>query len=280
MSVRITWPALADLRVWGETSVRSREAIAVEIAAAIGDGFRAGEESLGEAGLICLFHPLFPTLRLAVIPGGRFEMGLLEADLEELSQYIDWTKRVRLISDGMRARASPPHQVEVKPFVVSERPLTRAELELIEPGVRSTDLERKQAIVLSGQIGVRLPSEAELEWLARDGGRCSFVVDGGRAWSQNDAWPDCGSFGIRCLNEGEWAADDWHASYEGAPTTSEAWMNGDPCGVFRGELAYGTDQDPSELCLGLAAHRNRGASKEDWHSDHAFFPLRLAFDLP
>ena len=236
--------------------------------------------SFAEAGLLCLTSDRLPDLRFVVVPGGHFEMGLTQADLDELSQYIDWTRRVRLITDGMRERATPTRQVVVAPFVVAERPLLHAELELFDPEVRSPDLARNDALGIAARMGMRLPSEAELEWLARDGGRCSFIVDGGRAWSENDAWPSCGTFGIRALNDGEWAADDWHASYEGAPTTSEAWMQGDACGVFRGELAYGTDQDPSELCLGLAAHRNRGARPEDRDSDHAFFPIRPAFDLP
>jgi hypothetical protein len=274
-----SWPILANPQVWSESTAGERKTLANAIARAVGNGFRAAG-NVGDAGLVCLVQDRFPEVRFAVVPGGNFEMGLTQADLDELSEYVDWTKRVRLITEGMRDRASPTRRVVVAPFLVAERPLLRAELELLDPDVRSPDLERMNAIRIAARMGMRLPSEAELEWLARDGGRFSFVVDGGRAWSANDAWPPCGSFGIKALDEGEWAADDWHPSYEGAPTTSEPWMNGEACGVFRGELAYGTDQDPSELCLGLAAHRNRGARHADRDSDHAFYPIRPAFGLP
>jgi hypothetical protein len=280
----VSTAALHDPEAWSRLATSERLICGESIARALDVGLRVGPDLVGDAGLVSLSHDHWPGLRFVVVPGGRLQMGLGEADLEELSEYIDWTRSVRLTTDAMLALATPVHTVEVRPFLVAERRLKRAEVEKLSAGfeqvLHTDEVSREAALRLMACMSMRLPSEAELEWLARDGGRFSFINDCGRAWSERRPWPISGSFGVTELSQGEWAADDWFDSYAGAASTSEARLGGAPCGVFRGELPYGPEQDKTELCYGLAAHRNRGAVADDRDSDHAFFAVRPVLDLP
>ncbi|NUP13426.1 MAG: hypothetical protein HOW73_45895 [Polyangiaceae bacterium] len=277
------WPALDSVEAWRALEDATRVAVGRAVAATLDERFAAHEELVGMERLPSLSHADWPGLRFIIVPGGQFVMGLADSDIEELSEYIDWTRDVRLTVEAMLRFTRPEHRVVVAPFVTAERALNRTEVERLSAGFKSPlhtdEVERSAASELVKAMGMRLPSEAELEWMARDAGRSAFVCNGGRFWYGKRAWPEEGVFGVRDLHVGEWAADDWHPSYEGAPSTSAPWMDGNPCGVFRGELPYGVDQNPLELCYGLAAHRNRGALPQDRHSDHAFFTLRPSLDL-
>jgi formylglycine-generating enzyme required for sulfatase activity len=99
---------------------------------------------------------------------------------------------------------------------------------------------------------IRLPSEAEWEYVARAGTttRYSFGDDakelGAYAWFTGNAAGNDPPVGAKKPNPwglydvhgylGEWCSDAWHESWEGAPTDGSAWTTGGDAtrGVIRG----------------------------------------------
>ncbi len=196
-------------------------------------------EPLDDALGLPLLH--VPTkLRFRLIPGGSFTMGLTAEDIEQCEQYAgDYPDEIV----ALKKRATPLRQVSVAPFLITEQPLDHLTLKRLLPGYEGDELpKRKVAVEIAERHGFRLPSEAELEWLARSGTQASFVTDlvGGGALSLDDEKTvtfdhkkAVSRFGVKGLLSALWAADDWHGSYKGAPTDSEPWLGGKPDGVVR-----------------------------------------------
>ena len=120
----------------------------------------------------------------------------------------------------------------------------------------------------------RLPSEAEYEWIAREGDTVSF------ACNLDKRYPGTGffstldlenAFGIRRLLSPQWVADAWHETYVAAPSDSRAWTEaGRAGGVLRGALEL-DPEDTFGVALCLAAYR---------HYDFAdYITLRIARSL-
>lgn len=94
---------------------------------------------------------------------------------------------------------------------------------------------------MEGTTGYRLPSEAEWEYAGRSGNGSEFFFgnDAGRlgefAWysanSGNKTHPvakkKSNTWGLYDMagNVWEWVEDDWHATYEGAPSDASAWID-------------------------------------------------------
>ena len=108
----------------------------------------------------------------------------------------------------------------------------------------------------------RLPSEAELEYSAREGGRLTFVNDGGRVWSKGRQWPEVSGWSLGGMSYAAWAVDEWHDDYVGAPATSTPWTAGGLPGVYRGGLMHPPETE-EELLYGLAAYRGRMVLPDD-----------------
>jgi hypothetical protein len=214
-------------------------------------------------------------IRFRLIPGGFFEMGLTLEDLENGSVAINWTAEVARYVETAYASCLPAHSVEVKAFLCSESLLSAGDLAKLgfaeNPGV----FERSMALGVAQELGFRLPSEAELEWVARDGQNFCFPYNWPLTWGREDeTFHEESQFGVLELCPPQWAADDWHPSYEGAPSTSLPWMDGDPRGVVRFGVAYRIgDCDDSYERKFLAARRPDPGC--------AVIPgVRLALDVP
>jgi hypothetical protein len=203
-------------------------------------------------------------------------MGLSETDLDALWRRVTMTPRLEKMAAALAARCRPVHTVAVAPFVVSVRTISGQEVKALSSGKMFGDLQRRRdATALATSLGFRIPSEAELEFLARSGRGDAFTADGARVYAETGDYPMTSPHGIVNLTLGEWAADDWHDTYQGAPASSEAWMDGHARGVYRGALPLGIDRGPEELIFGLAAYRC-DAPKPGEATDAAYQCFRFA----
>jgi formylglycine-generating enzyme required for sulfatase activity len=263
------WPELTTVETFVSLSDTDRHALAARVAAALGAEHSAHPELVGAARFAAVRHA--PTgLLLVAVPGGRYTMGLREAEIDDMRRTVfgeDPKQRFdREVGGWHLARTTPAHQVDVAPFLCATGFVHhdgRAESEEEDASDEDPWLDRGHVIplvhILRGH-GLRLLSEAEWEWIAREGGRRSWIIDvtgrTGMALDDLREAPENG-WGIRRLksDQGELVADAWHASYAGAPTDSRAW-DPDPSGVpgvHRG--AHNCWQDDAEAITCHAAVR-------------------------
>jgi len=227
----------------------------------------ADEKSLSEDSLSLTHRP--SQLRFVAVPGGELKMGLSPTDLEDLSEHVPWTAAVAKLVERLEKQASPVHNVGVGPFLCSRRLLMTADVQRATGGRFHEDSPtRETSRAIAVAAGFRLPSEAELEWLLRDGGdtRIRVTLDGAEV-------PSC--FGIEMLVLGQWAEDDWHPSYVGAPVSSAPWLGPASAGVYRGGRSPEEIQSDEERTFLLAGVRGKGGEDEP-----SLVGVRLALDLP
>ncbi len=259
---------LLDVERLHAASLEERRVATAELVARLGGSFEAEEPSPAEDALALLHGPT--NLRFVAIPGGRFDMGLTDADLAEAAEQVDWTSWNAQIAAGFAKLARPVHPVQVRPFLASRTLLLDVELNRKLSGgtIAGDSLSREQARALVRAAGLRLPSEAELEWLARDGGRCHFTLDVATVEKP------VSRFGVEQIFWGEWAEDDWHPGYDGAPSDGAPWYGGEAFGVYRHAGGPEQMQSRDELIFMLAGVRGEGVKLPD------FTGARLALDVP
>jgi formylglycine-generating enzyme required for sulfatase activity len=186
---------------------------------------------------------------LVPIPAGAFMMGSPPSE-EGRFEYED-----------------PVHEVRVLEFCMGRYPLTNeeygrflkdnpqikppeywADRKLNQPRQPVVGVSWEDARLYASWAGLRLPSEAEWEYACRADTRTRFYtgdtekdLDQAGWFSENsgnqnhavgekapNAWGLYDMHG----NVWEWIEDDWHGSYEGAPTDGRAWED-NPRGSFR-----------------------------------------------
>jgi hypothetical protein len=275
---------LVDLEHYAATPAPRRLHLAHELAEELGAGWLPLDGLHGTAGLPALHHEA-SGIDFVAVPGGRFVMGLRDDDLDELGRYLDWRAEHPTLEAHMLAHWRPTREVLVAPFLCGRCFVSSRQRMFFSPDDdESTEFVREETHRFGSSEGFRLPSEAELEWVAREGGSLHFTCDVGR---KSAALPlhkvavaaQENGFGLLYLLLGEWAEDDWHSSYVAAPTTSEAWGKGELGGVLRGALPAGLDELRS-LPYGLAAFRVRGAPPEDPTGGEGVGGVRLVRSLP
>lgn len=266
---------LEDIAKLCALDAAARGRIAEELAKKLGKGWSAATPEPID-GLLLSHAPT--KLTFVAVPGGAFDMGLTNADVEAVKKEIGWNSEIEGALATVRKETTPVRQVQVRPFLVARSTLPAKEVERLSKKKHSGKyvhvLLREEARDLARALGFRLASEAELQWIARDGGTTSFVLDSAAKLesADHDAEQIPSRFGLRGVFGQQWAEDDYHPDYECAPMTSEAWLAGEPCGVGTG---YTTPElvDAQHQKLGLLAclRTNRGHQKAK---------VRFALDLP
>lgn len=281
-----SWPELTSVETFGQLDNGSRLELAVRLAAALGQGYLPHPLLVGDVGLAAVRH-VDTDLLLVAVPGGYFSMGLRGDEIEDLGRTLFGEDTERRFKPDFLERylrtCTPVRTVKVRPFLCATGFVHhdgRAETE--EEDAQDEDPSivpefAADAIAALRGHGMRLLSEAEWEWVAREGGRRSWIIDvtGKRGMGIDDLKEaPANRWGIRRLKSdlGGFVADGWHSSYEGAPADSRAW-DPDPeglPGVHRG--AHTSWQDDSEAITCHAACR--------WNSQGCDGALRPALDLP
>jgi hypothetical protein len=260
-----------------QLSSEERKQLAAKVCSALGDGW-AHSDVGAQADVLMLEYKPFEK-QFALVPGGTFEMGISSDDLAEAQDYVDWTNDAVEVAAAYRACAVPVHKVSVAPFLCSVDPLEAEPLRrlsgmTLEEG--SFEVPALRTAIQS--LGFRLPSEVELEWLAREGGCHRSILNIGPRYEQEGEASETAPhrFAMKGMFYSQWADDDWHPNYEGAPTDSKPWRGGDPLGVVRGGIYLEMITSSEGLLNGLAGRRRSGADLRD----DGFLVMRLARDLP
>ncbi|HEY3818797.1 MAG TPA: hypothetical protein VGL81_16615 [Polyangiaceae bacterium] len=255
---------LADLSSFLALDPTQRLALAAPLAESLGTEFRALTALAGAGGMLAVEH--IPSgVQLIAVPGGAFDMGLTEADKAEIRQCVDYDSgAIQSTLQRFEQTCSPVHRVAVSPFLLSVAHLKPDQVAKVSTGLpRSDILEPHTAAAFMKQANVfRLPSEAELEWVGREGGAVAFLNDGGRVWSKTHQWPNANAWGFAVLSFAAWTADQWHDNYEGAPAAAVPWTDGGPPSVYRGTLMEAPNTEV-ELLFGLSASRGRMVDQEE-----------------
>jgi formylglycine-generating enzyme required for sulfatase activity len=263
-------PELNDIAQFLATSSERREVIGRETAAALGDDWSPA--GLVGAKKLCAVRYAPLDLIFVVVPGGRFEMGFREDDRAEVARVMDITDQfvIEFLSECEKD-ARPVREVAVRPHLFTQAFLSDEQIEQIEPEYPAHGVNLASAKRLSAKAGFRLPSEAEWEWVAREGGSLHFACDAPAQFhdKQLSSFDLQSGFGVEDLLGAQWLADDPHPTYEGAPATSDPWVdpNKTPStleqqrmgqdGVKRGPLDVAIERRV-ELLFCLASARSGG----------------------
>ncbi len=195
-------------------------------------------------------------LELVYIPGGSFMMG--SPDTEE----------------GRQVNERPQHQVTLQPFYMSKYPITQRQYQEImgeNPSNFKGDnlpvetVSWNDATNFCTQLSARtegtygLPSESQWEYACRAGTTTpyyfgeSITTELANYFGSSDTPPgenratttEVGifppnAFGLYDMhgNVFEWCQDDWHDSYDGAPSDGSAWKTEGQFKMARGGTWY------------------------------------------
>ena len=184
----------------------------------------------------------------------------------------------------------PQHIVTLKPFAMSQTPITQAQWKVVAKELPKVNLDLdpnqsrfkgpdlpvdsviwEQAMEFCNRMTqytvykITLPTESQWEYACRAGTttRYSFgnTIDKTLAnydWNISQTTPvytyPPNPWGLHDMhgNVYEWCLDDWHDDYNGAPTDGSAWYGGNDRKVIRGG-AWHTD---SHCCRSTHRHRS------------------------
>lgn len=161
--------ALADIVTWRTLGDRARAAALEGVVAALGDGFAAGSIRCGRDRLATVTRD---GLEYVVVPGGRYAKGYTLDDLLAVWRALPVGGDDDTEPDELRASsdaARPPKDTLIRPFLASRAIVG---LDSLRAAAALPDAPVPEVLA---RLGWRLPSEAEWEWFAREGGAVRFV---------------------------------------------------------------------------------------------------------
>lgn len=142
---------------------------------------------------------------------------------------------------------------------------------------RVTQRLRDADLIEAKQV-IRLPSEAEWEYVARAGSttRYSFGDDASEltryGWFAGNAAGNDPPVGAKAPNPwglydihgylSEWCSDDWHDNYQGAPTDGQPWTSSEKPSTF-GVTRGGSWKDPAHRTTSSARTRLLKTHRDD-----------------
>ncbi len=282
-----TWPELHGIERWVCLDDAQQHRVSLELATSLGPHVEVLEPTRIN---------FFPRLKdsstgrvWVAIAGDTFEMGLNTADKQALTRMTKgWSEEAKMQARELATIARPVHKVFVPPLLCAETPVRASEAKDAQGVTISGEVslfEPMAAVEYAAHVGARLLTEAEWEYVAREGGTRPWLSMGDDARKNNpeqfvrdalaaglDGEPRH-VFGIRGMGWGTWVEDGWHPTYEGAPDDGRAWDPGEIPEVVRGGayLSWPWQMD-GEALLMHAAHRER--------KPRGNFPLLLARNLP
>jgi formylglycine-generating enzyme required for sulfatase activity len=217
------------------------------------------------------------SIEFVFVPGGTFEMG----------DGYGWSDE------------KPVHTVTVPDFCIGKYPVTQGQYYAVmgenpsyfkkgnDYPVENVSWNDAQAFIeklngkTGGEIGFRLPTEAEWEYAARSGGKDEKYAGGDDI--DKLAWYNCNSDGSMSPvggkqpnglgvydmsgNVWEWVEDDYHKDYTWAPADGSAWVDS-PRGLFR-VLRGGSWNSQARFCRAAL----RLFNSPDFRGEHGGFRL-------
>lgn len=258
---------LADFATFTALSPAEKSALAEAVAAELGDAFRAGEELVGEAKLATIVH-VSSDIELVLVPGGSFVMGFTERDQAAVDACFPGKEGASVRKAVARTipLMQPAHEVSLRPFAIAREPVgDAAVLETLLGEPQDPNVPREVASAILARWGFRFPSEAEWEYVAREGWGLSFLLDAAATFREDAEERLETAWGVGTLGQAVWIGDRWHRTYAKAPTDGSAWTTGKGRGMYRGSFSLGLSemQSDHELVFALTPLRVEPLEQED-----------------
>ena len=281
------WTELASLKVWSKLEASQKTKTAKSLAKSLGEDFTF----VGFVGphQLALLQDAKLKLGFIAIPGGKYTRGLTDDEKKELARIVrkHGNEEAKFFARDISETARPAHEVKLPPFLCAQAPVTGAQgkkytksAQLLEDNHKIYRYKGDDAVTLTQQSNARFITEAEWEYIARIGGKQTWLSgsEDPEAYTKRilsgKLLEDDHPFGVCGLGWGTWVEDGWRLSYKDAHTDGSPWEPREiPYVVRSGAFQSFPWQTPGEEFMLHAAYRERlSAGKE--------YPVLLAKDLP